>query len=564
VKRISFWLGGVLAALASVIGIGVAVIVGPDSIVQPPARVVDGGSPLLVVSDSLTRYDGTTLRVTVSSDKGPAFAGAAHTIDAASYIGSAKRVVINQVSAGGNFTTRSVGDAAAPTPPEPASLDIWSAKAVGEGEQTLSLALTGQPVQVVVRTVPGATVTVQLGVTVPGLFGLAGGLAVVGIVGLGVLVWLRRRSRGVAGGSAGGAGTDAANAAVPTRAAVAVDERDDVKSTVAQRRSRTARAVGVGVLTASALSGCIALPQAVPAPKEPVTKVALAQADVARVLADYDKRNNAVIAGLVKKLDARAWDAVDSGPILAADHFGTALRQARGESQEPARFTHAPGALYSPELAAYPMWAMVTATVSEAPGAPAEKPELRLLTFQRASAAAPWKMHLGTNVDVAPSAPVPGAASSATAKDVATGVAAMKTVITWFEKGTTGALKPSAPMADLRKAVASSSSPNGTVTTTCQPYLVQEEPAKSIRVVRTAKGVLTMLTLLCEVMTTAKNGYVIGSSTDYAKVLGTSTQQGDFVRENVLVTVSVESRGASLLGIGARATTVRMADTDLH
>jgi hypothetical protein len=42
VKRISFWLGGLLAALACLIGVGVAVVVGPDNVVRPPARVVDG------------------------------------------------------------------------------------------------------------------------------------------------------------------------------------------------------------------------------------------------------------------------------------------------------------------------------------------------------------------------------------------------------------------------------------------------------------------------------------------------------------------------------------------
>ncbi|MDN5794232.1 MAG: hypothetical protein L0H79_00600 [Intrasporangium sp.] len=561
-KRLGVWLVGVLATVALVVGTVVAVWVGPDDVIALPQHEVASSPQVVVTAPTLLAYSGTTLRVTASADRGAVFIGAGHPVDVASYLGDAKRFEADHVSASGEVSGRTLGSKGAPTAPETAT--FWSHQATDEGSATLDVPLTGAPIQVVMQYVEGATSQVGLGVAVPGLFRMALSVAAVGLVLIAVLLVLRRRRRRAPDGGQGPPverpTDDAARASAPT------DASESEPGHVAGVVIRRGHQAGVLVLAASstfALSGCLALPSAVPASTAPVTKTAVTAEEVTALLKDYDQRNNAAIAALAKKFDIKLWDKADTGPVLAADRADSAIEHAVGEPQEKLVLAHAGGQVYSPRFAAYPMWSALTTKVSQVkPTSDKHSPSDNLRVFSRASATAPWRLAQSVPADVRPAKALGAGDATATTKEVATSVALMKDIIGWFEGGSTK-VKPSTSMNEVRNRLRDKVEGTASTAVTCRPYLVREEPKESLRAVRTSGGVLTVMTLQCHSVVTPVDGQTMGWKNEYAKALQYPASLGGVWTRVVLVTVAVETQADKKIGIGATADLVRSPDVSL-
>lgn len=315
-------------------------------------------------------------------------------------------------------------------------------------------------------------------------------------------------------------------------------------------------------MTALALSGCLALPAPASQPKA-ATKVGLS-ADAARAtLADYDRPNNAAIAAVAERADARVWNGVDSGPVLAADRFGTALRAVTGKKDRAVTITHVPvntGRL--PPLGRHHRHAHGRPEDGRhgRPSAIDPAPSAHLRTYG-------LDEHLSVPLDVAPSAPLTRGPATLTAKELAAAVAVMRGVDTYLETGRAAGVVPGASLTRMRKALVTKGAGVVAVGVACQPDLTHEEPARSMRAVRTSAGILSMMTLQCQVAATPRNGMQIGWSPHYAKALGTTGQLGGLRTRTLLVTTAAESRagqGPAARVLGARADIVRVADQALR
>lgn len=557
------WLAGLVAVCVTVLGFGTALYVGPAGLVRLPAHEVDGGSPLLVTSPALLRYDGTTLRVTATPDRGPVFLGAAHPVDVASYLGPARHFRVDQVRPSGEVSGGSSGDAVTKVPSGAQSLDIWTAKASGEGEQSIDLPLAGNPVQVLAQTMPGSTVTLGLAATVPGLFALALAVGVVGLLGLlGVLLLHRRRvARERVGEGATAESPESSDATHEPKPAAAASQSRTVESVsaVVGRRSGLVVVTGAASLV---MAGCVAVPTSLPPAATPHAKAALAGAEADRMLQGYDQRNNAVIAGLSKKYDTKAWESVDTGPVLAGDRFSSALVHAGGKKLSTATITHSSTFSYAPSFTAYPLWAVTYGRSTTAPAAKDDKPGSAVHVWQRDSVTTPWKMWASTRVDGAqPSAPTEPGRGNASTAEVKTGVETARQVATYLERGTKLPFTPTRNLATFRKNLSTPGDQISSTSPSCQLWSGTSKPEESIRVVRTAHGSLTVAALACINTVYAKKGYDISWDKEYASALGVSGDRSQSLTRYYAVTVAFEKRSeGGLAGLGVSVNTVRPSD----
>lgn len=575
-KRVGLWITSLLGVLALVAGTVVAAAVGPDDVVSLPAHEVKGSPTTLVTSPALLAYTGTTLRVTAGAARGVVFVGAAHPVDVASYVGKAPHLVVDQIGASGEVSGHLDGSKGMPA--EPAGLAMWTHEVTGDRSATLDVPLDGATTQVVVRYEAAADPTLGLGASIPGLFRLAVLVASAGLLLIVLLLVLRRRRRPRrAPGALPGESQEDRAEIDSTGLGDVPGARPEQLAGTSQRRTNRLCVSGLGVATSLALSGCIALPSAVPAPKGPPTKVALTVAESKSALVDYDKRNNAAIAALTKRFDLKVWDNADAGPTLALDRAQTALAHMRKKKETGSVLEHRPGLVYSPEFTACPMWAAMTLTVAEvaAPDKPgsgkkdsdkqgSDKPHQakRLAVFSRTSASKPWRLFQNVSVDVTPSKPRADGETTARKADIKAAVAVMKDVTRWLEGGRT-TVKVSESMRRLRDDVRSTLPGSAGTVVSCSPYLVDERPEDSLRVVRTERGALTVMTLQCQRTITAEDGILISWPKEYSATLGLTSGESSLLTQFMLVTVAVETRGSGRVGIGASASVVRTSDRTL-
>lgn len=470
-----------LGAVALVVGGAGAVVIGPDDTISAPPSVIENGGAPVVSTPAILAFTNASVQVSASSAKGPVFLGAAHPVDVKDLVESVPHLAITGVGTSGVTTEKVAGHGNLADLPPLRDAPVWLVRAEGVGTQTLALELTDAPVAYVVSG-PGP-ITLSQGVTVHGLWPLSLALTVVGIVLIVLGIWvLRRRRKPTTGLSTRQA--SASTAATPT-------------ATTAGQPGRALQVVGAGVAVALVAS-CSALPS-VGQPYDPknVRKSALVKSEVAGALKDYDQRNNAAIVAAAKKYDPSLWSKADDGVLLAADTFETAMEKERRSSAAPVTLTTAAAALYSPEFASYPMYAVVGTTETQAGKPAAAKPQTSLQVLLRDSARAPWRVASSVPVPLAslPAAAEPGASSTPSAADLAAALKAAESIRTDYPKGSFTGVVADQTLAALSKEFAAIKAPSQvSVDKTVEHFAAEDRTGVrgSVHVVRTTKGTVVV------------------------------------------------------------------------
>lgn len=503
----------VLGGLLVLLGSAVAVVAGPDDTASLPADDVPAASGVAITAFDLVPVQDLTLHVTATSAGGPVFVGAAHPVDARDYVSGVAATWVQGVDRSGALTGEAVeGELDAPEV-DPTTAGFWSASASGEGSRSVDVRLTDEPVTFVVAPVGGpAATTLAFGVVVPHAF--VAGLATAGAGALLVVlaVVLRRRRRrgddGAVGATLGG--TPPEQEPVPAPAGRGVTER---------------RAVVLGAGLTIALTACAPLPSAVEYPDEP-TRLAADEAELDAALASYGERRTAASA-LGAQHDPTAWATADTDGLLALMEFQTRIAAAGGDPVTASSTSYTVLDAAVPEFTSYPMWfvALVEQTVD---GTTSELPQLRVL--ERDRAAAPWRSSLALEVPVdSVDLPGPGAASGATAEQVAAGLAALELVRSHIETGAEVAVE----LGELQefREVWLGDDLDGRLrlgTSEVKPFHASEDPVAPggpVQVVPVEGGVLVTAALSYYFNRTMEPGYVL--SLDDAAIATVTDQTGE-------------------------------------
>lgn len=356
---------GVIALVLVVVGVAVAIVLGPDDTWGGEPAVLPDSAPVIATAPQLLNVAGAELRVSATTDEGEAFVGAGHPVHVQDYVRDVERTEITQLSADGvGGSEGRAGERAYPAV-VPAELDVWDVQATG-ADVTLEVPLTDEaPVQVAVMPAAdgGSAPQVGIGYALPGAFLAALVAAVVGLLLLvGTIVWGRR-----------------AKGAAP---AAATEPQESGSGAMLSRGAVRVAAIG-SVLAVTA--GC-SIPHEVEHGEQPGV-VPLQQADAQAVLDDYDVRNNAAIKASATG-DGSRWKRADTGPFLATDELSARTSKffppkAKGDSD----FVHRAKDVFEVEQSAYPLSSVVDV---EVPGRDLQGGQL-LYVYSKAGAAGPWK-----------------------------------------------------------------------------------------------------------------------------------------------------------------------------
>ena len=423
----------VLGALLAVAGLAAAVLLGPSSrVVSGPTKVATTDARAVVSSAGVLAFTDVTVEVTAENPGGEVFVGEAHPIDIASWLGSHPRQVVTGVGPRGLATTRAGAGGSRDPFLAPEKAPMWRQQAHGRGAQSLRIVLDGQPKQYAVVPAGGSgSVAVSSATLVPGGFALSVAALVLGLLLVVAGIVLRRRGRSPGSDATATVAAERPRETTAPRAGSTAEggstreggstQATHTTSRVARRR---ARAVLPGALLIPALAGCAMVPSQSEAWQlKDLSKPAMTRDEASAAMTRYDTVNNTAIATTAKTHNPEAWSAVDSGPILAVDHYVTAVQKIHGSKPTPVKLTHAPVAVHAGAYAAYPMAAIVASTVTVSPmsekerQAAAKQDLLDVGAYVRSSASAHWR--LDGRVDVPrtsmPRPLAPGAASTPTA-----------------------------------------------------------------------------------------------------------------------------------------------------
>lgn len=362
-----------LAALTLLMAGGTAaVLVGPDDDVWLPHgdTRADPGQ-LLVTDPQVTAYDGLTLLVRAEAEGG-VLLGVGHAVDVADLAAQVEHHEVTRVVWRGFDGGQRDVEASLPVPlPAPGELDVLRAQAHGPGPQTLRLDLDGTPSSLYVQPLDaGGAVSLDVGAHVEGIFLGALVTAGLGLLLLVLTVWRmqmarRRRQQGAP------TTVQAAAPGAPAKALV--------------------RAAAAGSL-AVALTGCGTVPSAAPVSGG---RVGMTADQVGPVLDRHVAEYGKAVRRANTTPRRAGWEQVATGPLLAAHESSQVLR-----GQDGPKFltgSLAGSTVYSPALAAYPLWAFVEADARGGETSVDEdrRPERnhRLVVMVRESAASGWKEH---------------------------------------------------------------------------------------------------------------------------------------------------------------------------
>jgi hypothetical protein len=190
------WALCVLGVVVAVLGLAVAVVLGPDSrFTTGPHRIQTDGIAVVtkprIISWANLQVD---LRAEVPVRK-PVFVGLANSVDVQDYLGKTQRLEVTSFRRPWTITTRQV-DGRAGLPGAPTAVDWWIAQSAGLGGASISTKLPDETVSAVILSVGSTNLS---GLTVTLAYGVRGGFYQgIGLLLLGLdAVWigwgLRRR-----------------------------------------------------------------------------------------------------------------------------------------------------------------------------------------------------------------------------------------------------------------------------------------------------------------------------------------------------------------------------------
>ena len=92
---------GVIALVLVVVGVAVAIVLGPDDTWGGEPAVLPDSAPVIATTPQLLNVAGAELRVSATTDEGEAFVGAGHPVHVQDYVRDVERTEITQLSADG-------------------------------------------------------------------------------------------------------------------------------------------------------------------------------------------------------------------------------------------------------------------------------------------------------------------------------------------------------------------------------------------------------------------------------------------------------------------------------
>jgi hypothetical protein len=191
-----------VGAVAVVLGVGLAIVFGPDDRVSSGPHPLRSDGVAVVTGPSTIRYYGLTVRVGVRAARPGTriFLALAHSVDVADYLRRSSYTRIDSVRLPWKVSTSQVHGSRAPEAP-PTDLDIWLDRQSGQPTASITMPLPDAAVALVVMNADGSTdvnVTAELDVDEPGMFvgGLAAALAGLGVGVAGWLVYRTARTGG--------------------------------------------------------------------------------------------------------------------------------------------------------------------------------------------------------------------------------------------------------------------------------------------------------------------------------------------------------------------------------
>lgn len=516
------FLAGLVAVLLVVVGIAVAVVIGPDDTWGGEPAAVPDGESVVTTSPDLLDVAGFELVVTAAAGEGDVFIGAGHPVHVENYVTDVARTRVTGLAPDGiGDSSAAKGERAYPSTP-PSELSVWTEQVTGPGEQQVAVPLTEDAaVQVAVlpATAKGEAPQVGFGYALPGIFVVGLVIALVGLLLLAGVIVLGRRSRRAGRARGGVLGAEpAATTPAPSRG-----------STMAQR---VVTIGAVGVLVA----GC-SVPRPVEHGETPGV-VPLEQEDAQAMLDDYDERNNAAI----KKShsgDASGWKLADTGPHLTFDKVVTRtskVKKSTEEAEEPLHTTAEE--VFETSQHSYPLWTVLeTSTEHSAENGPV------LEVYEKERAADTWKGNsfvFLTSKEARPTA-LPADEATPDEGDLERAARADAQLETWIEKGKAPRLSVNRALSDLRKEADRSGEGVDRIAHSVSAWGGAEDrtgPGGSVRTIRVKEGLLVFTNQEWKSRAYLESDYIWRQSKADAQIYGKKNED-NVATTNIAVSAAI-------------------------
>ncbi|WP_187271831.1 hypothetical protein [Aeromicrobium terrae] len=168
------WAVTVLGALCCVLGLALAVVLGPDSRFRTGPHEVDTDGTVVVTAPKVISWKGLQVEVLAELPVNkPVFVGIGNSVDVQNYVGDVERLEVTSFSTPWKVKTREVSGKEG-LPGAPTALDWWIADSAGLGGASVSTRLPDQTVSAAIVAVGATNLT---GLKVSFAYGIEGGFA---------------------------------------------------------------------------------------------------------------------------------------------------------------------------------------------------------------------------------------------------------------------------------------------------------------------------------------------------------------------------------------------------
>jgi len=329
---------------------------------------------------------------------------------------------------------------------------------------------------------------------------------------------------------------------------------------MAQRIRVASLAIGIALALAGCASGSGAAPSSTgsrtASPSTPADAAA-GHAEAAAIVRDYVDRNDVAIArALNPPYDGKAWRAVDSGPVLAADAYDTkraSLRTSR--HPKPSSPTKAPRVLraYGSSVRSSDGQEPWVLAVAHRDAASSDTDLATAFVYVKRSTG--WRLDASigaVRLESLPAEAKPMPALTAAQRQAAAD--AVPVVIDAVATGGMGHVADPAPLIAYRKVVRADSSNGYLVGANCRPWGTTEGTdaatatvvgTDALRLTRVGSRTLAVLELDCRLDTYAQDGGKVQIPPEAARIEGDDGKPKDSVvrRSSLMILMSIPDAG---------------------
>lgn len=189
------WALSVLGVLVALLGLGVMIMLGPDSRFSTGPHSVDTDGIAIVTAPKVISWADVQVDLLAEVPvRKPVFVGIANSVDVEDYVGKTQRLEVTDFQTPWNPRTREI-EGKANLPGAPTALDWWIVQSAGLGGASVSTELPDETVSAVILAVGSTNLS---GVEVTLAYGIKGGfykglaLLLLGLAAVWSSWWLRR------------------------------------------------------------------------------------------------------------------------------------------------------------------------------------------------------------------------------------------------------------------------------------------------------------------------------------------------------------------------------------